>query len=143
MILEISGLTKNFGGLAAVSGMNITVNDGEVLGLIGPNGAGKSTLFNLITGVIQPTKGTVVFKGKDITGKRPHVIAELGIGPYVSIKSPVPQFHGIAKCNIFIPNSGRAQTCSILFSILLYIVKMKHIFWNNHWKYYNWSDYIK
>jgi len=92
MILEISGLTKNFGGLAAVSGMNITVNDGEVLGLIGPNGAGKSTLFNLITGVIQPTKGTVVFKGKDITGKRPHVIAELGIGRTFQLNPLFPNF---------------------------------------------------
>jgi branched-chain amino acid transport system ATP-binding protein len=92
MILEISGLTKNFGGLTAVSAMNITVNDGEVLGLIGPNGAGKSTLFNLITGVIQPTKGTVVFKGKNITGKRPHVIAELGIGRTFQLNPLFPNF---------------------------------------------------
>ena len=76
MILEINGLTKNFGGLTAVSGIDIKVNDGEVLGLIGPNGAGKSTFFNLITGVIPPTKGKIIFKGKDITGKRPHEIAE-------------------------------------------------------------------
>ncbi len=92
MILEISGLTKNFGGLAAVSGMDIKVNDGEVLGLIGPNGAGKSTLFNLITGVIQPTRGRVIFKGKDITGKRPHVIAELGIGRTFQLNPLFPNF---------------------------------------------------
>ena len=91
-IIEITGLTKYFGGLAAVSGIDITVNEGEVLGLIGPNGAGKSTLFNLITGVIQPTSGKVVFKGKDITGKRPHEIAELGIGRTFQLNPLFPNF---------------------------------------------------
>jgi branched-chain amino acid transport system ATP-binding protein len=80
MILEVSGLTKNFGGLAAIRGFDITAKEGEIVGLIGPNGAGKSTLFNLITGVIRPTSGKVVFEGRDVTGKRPHEIAELGIG---------------------------------------------------------------
>ena len=80
MLLEISGLTRYFGGLAAVSGFDMHVNEGEIVGLIGPNGAGKTTMFNLITGVIRPTKGKVIFDGRDITGKKPHVIAELGIG---------------------------------------------------------------
>jgi branched-chain amino acid transport system ATP-binding protein len=91
-ILEITGLTKKFGGLTAVSGIDITVNEGEVLGLIGPNGAGKSTFFNLITGVIQPTKGKVVFKGKDITGMRPHEVAELGIGRTFQLNPLFPNF---------------------------------------------------
>ena len=80
MLLEISGLTKYFGGLAAVSQLDVYVNEGEIVGLIGPNGAGKTTVFNLITGVFPPTKGKVTFDGTDITGKKPHVIAELGIG---------------------------------------------------------------
>jgi branched-chain amino acid transport system ATP-binding protein len=80
MLLEISGLTKYFGGLAAVSQLNIYVNKGEIVGLIGPNGAGKTTVFNLITGVFPPTKGQMIFDGTDITGRKPHVIAELGIG---------------------------------------------------------------
>ncbi len=80
MLLEISGLTKYFGGLAAVSQFDMYVNEGEIVGLIGPNGAGKTTVFNLVTGVLQPTKGKVIFDGTDITGKKPHVIAELGIG---------------------------------------------------------------
>ena len=92
MILEINGLTKNFGGLTAVSGIDIKVNDGEVLGMIGPNGAGKSTFFNLITGVIPPTKGKIIFKGKDITGKRPHEIAELGIGRTFQLNPLFPNF---------------------------------------------------
>ena len=79
MLLEIHKLNKLFGGLTAISEFNLNVEEGEILGLIGPNGAGKSTLFNLITGVFRPTSGTVVFQGKDITGKKPHEIAELGI----------------------------------------------------------------
>lgn len=80
MLLEISGLTKYFGGLLAVSELDMHVNEGEIVGLIGPNGAGKTTIFNLITGVFPLTKGRVVFNATDITGKKPHQIAELGIG---------------------------------------------------------------
>jgi len=78
-MLEIRDLTKQFGGLAAISNLNITVNKGEYLGLIGPNGAGKTTLFNLITGFLHPTKGSLNFEGKNITNKSPHSIAGLGI----------------------------------------------------------------
>jgi len=80
MLLEISGLTKYFGGLAAVNQLDFHINKGEISGLIGPNGAGKTTVFNLITGVFPPTTGRVTFDGIDITGKKPHQIAELGIG---------------------------------------------------------------
>ena len=80
MLLEIQELTKFFGGLAAIHEFNMNVREGEIVGLIGPNGAGKSTLFNLITGVLRPTEGRMLFKGKDIVGKKPHEIAELGIG---------------------------------------------------------------
>jgi branched-chain amino acid transport system ATP-binding protein len=80
MLLEVSGLTKHFGGLAAVNQLDFHVNEGEILGLIGPNGAGKTTVFNLITGVFPPTKGKVTFDGTDITHKKPHHVARLGIG---------------------------------------------------------------
>jgi branched-chain amino acid transport system ATP-binding protein len=80
MLLKISGLTKHFGGLLAVSELDMSVNEGQIVGLIGPNGAGKTTIFNLITGVLKPTKGKIVFDGKDITGKEPYEVAELGIG---------------------------------------------------------------
>jgi branched-chain amino acid transport system ATP-binding protein len=65
--------------LAAVSGLDMSVNQGEIMGLIGPNGAGKTTVFNLITGFIRPTEGQVVFDDKDITAKNPHLIATKGI----------------------------------------------------------------
>lgn len=80
MLLEISGLTKYFGGLAAVYQLDMYVNEGEIVGLIGPNGAGKTTMFNLVTGFLRPTQGRIIFDGKDVTGKKSHVIAKLGIG---------------------------------------------------------------
>ncbi|MBN1319592.1 MAG: ABC transporter ATP-binding protein [Thermoleophilia bacterium] len=80
MLLQIDNLTKRFGGLTAVDGFTAQVDEGEIVGLIGPNGAGKSTVFNLVTGVYPPTKGHVYFGGKDITRKRAHTVAELGIG---------------------------------------------------------------
>lgn len=80
MFFEIEGLTKQFGGLSAVNLFDLSVNKGEIVGLIGPNGAGKTTIFNLITGVLRPTKGRIIFNGEDITGKKSHVIAKRGIG---------------------------------------------------------------
>jgi branched-chain amino acid transport system ATP-binding protein len=80
VLIEIKGLTKQFGGLTAVSRFDMFVKKGEIVGLIGPNGAGKSTLFNLVTGVYPSTSGRVIFAGQDITRKKPHQVAALGIG---------------------------------------------------------------
>jgi branched-chain amino acid transport system ATP-binding protein len=92
MLLEIEGLTKQFGGLRAVDDFNISVKEGDIVGLIGPNGAGKSTTFNLITGVIPPSSGRVMFQGKDITGKRPEKVAALGIGRTFQLNPLFPEF---------------------------------------------------
>lgn len=78
-MLEIRGLTKYFGGLSAVNNLDMTVNQGEIVGLIGPNGAGKTTVFNLITGFIRPTEGQIIFEQSDITGQPTHSIADKGI----------------------------------------------------------------
>ena len=78
-ILEAQNLTKVFGGLRAVSKFEVTIRQGELVGLIGPNGAGKTTIFNMITGVYLPTEGTVSFKGERIDGLEPHVINQVGI----------------------------------------------------------------
>jgi branched-chain amino acid transport system ATP-binding protein len=80
VLLEIKALTRHFGGLTAVGNLDMHVNEGEIVGLIGPNGAGKTTVFNLITGVIRPSAGAVLFDNKDITGMKPHRVARLGIG---------------------------------------------------------------
>ena len=78
-ILEGKGVTKYFGGLAAVSNVDFNVQQGEALGLIGPNGAGKTTLFNLISAALTPRSGTIRFKGEDITGLSPHKICRMGV----------------------------------------------------------------
>ena len=80
VLFETRGLTKYFGGLVAVSQLDMHVNQGEIVGLIGPNGAGKTTVFNLITGVLRPSEGKIIYDNKDITGKKPHVTAKMGIG---------------------------------------------------------------
>jgi branched-chain amino acid transport system ATP-binding protein len=78
-ILEGEKVTKYFGGLAAISDVDFYVDQGEVLGLIGPNGAGKTTLFNLVSAALAPKPGIIKFKGKNITGLKPHQICHLGI----------------------------------------------------------------
>jgi branched-chain amino acid transport system ATP-binding protein len=78
-LLEVSSLTRYFGGLAAVDAVSMEVNRGEVVGLVGPNGAGKTTLFNLVTGFLRPTRGKVLFKEEDVTGLKPNRIAGKGM----------------------------------------------------------------
>src|SRR5262245_37710025 len=78
-LLETRGLTKRFGGLAAVNQVDLAVNPGEIVGLIGPNGAGKTTCFNLLSGFLRPTAGSIRFEGHDITGWRPHQATARGL----------------------------------------------------------------
>jgi len=78
--LEIKGLTKFFGGLRAVSELDLTVQQGELAGLIGPNGAGKTTVFNMITGLYVPTRGQILFQGLNTVGMEPFEITHTGIG---------------------------------------------------------------
>lgn len=79
-LLELQELSRNFGGLAAVSRVDLTVDEGEILGLIGPNGAGKSTLLNLIDGTLRVSKGRIILRDRDITGYSQHRRARNGIG---------------------------------------------------------------
>ncbi|HEX9548921.1 MAG TPA: ABC transporter ATP-binding protein [Acidimicrobiales bacterium] len=78
-ILELEQVTVRFGGLLALSDLDVHINEKEIFGLIGPNGAGKTTAFNIVTGVYQPTRGEVRFSGVRLTGRRPHQITRLGI----------------------------------------------------------------
>ena len=79
-VLEVRDLSIRFGGLQALEGLNLDVNEFEIVGLIGPNGAGKTTAFNCITGFYQPNSGTVKYRGKDVTKTPPHVKAAMGFG---------------------------------------------------------------
>ena len=78
-LLDVKKLTKNFGGLTAVGDVTMHLNEGELVGLIGPNGAGKTTLFNLLTGVYEPSEGTVSLDGTILNGMKPYKIASLGL----------------------------------------------------------------
>jgi branched-chain amino acid transport system ATP-binding protein len=80
LLLEVTGLRKEFGGLVAVNDVDFSIPTGSIVSLIGPNGAGKTTFFNMITGVYRPTAGRVVFDGQDVTGRPPHQITQRGIG---------------------------------------------------------------
>ena len=78
-LLKTTYVSKMFGGLKAVSDFDVYLNQGELIGLIGPNGAGKTTAFNLLTGVYQPTSGTITFDGKSLLGMKPYQITQHGI----------------------------------------------------------------
>jgi branched-chain amino acid transport system ATP-binding protein len=78
-ILEARNVTKQFGGLTAVNDVDFAVPRGGIVSIIGPNGAGKTTFFNCMTGLYKPTTGTVVFDGKDITAKAPHIVTQAGV----------------------------------------------------------------
>jgi branched-chain amino acid transport system ATP-binding protein len=78
-LFELQGLEKSFGGLQVVAGLDLHVDEGEIVSLIGPNGAGKTTVFNLVTGIYAPDAGEIVFEGRNIAGLPPHKITRLGI----------------------------------------------------------------
>jgi len=91
VLLKLENLSKSFGGLRAVEGVNLEIHEGDRHAIIGPNGAGKSTLFNLITGRMRPSAGRVWFDGRDITGRPPHLIAKAGIGRAFQITMIFPR----------------------------------------------------
>jgi branched-chain amino acid transport system ATP-binding protein len=90
-LLVARGLSKSFGGLRAVAGLDFTVAPGEMLGLIGPNGAGKTTVFDLLSGFLAPDSGEVRFRGRSIVGLPPHAICGLGLARTFQIVRPFPR----------------------------------------------------
>ncbi len=92
-MLVVEGLIKRFGGFTAVSNVSFEVGQGEILGLIGPNGSGKSTIFNLLSGTLAPSAGSIRFDGREISGMAPHHIINSGIGRTFQIPRP---FHRLS-----------------------------------------------
>ena len=108
-ILKMDGLSKMFGGVQALKDVTFDVFPGDVLGIIGPNGSGKTTIVNCITGFIKPTSGHVYFKGRDITGKAPHKIADMGVTRTFQIMRPyysLPAFKNLV-IPLFSPRAKR------------------------------------
>ena len=91
MLLETKGLTKQFGELTAVDEVDLQIQEGDALSIIGPNGAGKSTTVNLITGLLNPTEGQVLYRGDDITGEEPHEIVQEGLSKSFQTASIFPE----------------------------------------------------
>ncbi len=87
-ILKVQEVTKTFGGIIALNRVGFDVHEGEILGIIGPNGSGKTTVVNCITGFIKASSGRVFFRGKDITGKAPHKIADMGVTRTFQVMRP-------------------------------------------------------
>ena len=100
-ILQIENITKTFGGIIALNRVSFDVQEGEILGIIGPNGSGKTTIVNCITGFIKASSGTVRFRGKEITGKAPHKIADMGVTRTFQIMRPY--YSLLAYKNLVIP----------------------------------------
>jgi branched-chain amino acid transport system ATP-binding protein len=89
--LAVRALRKDFGGVLAVEDVGFDVAEGEILGLIGPNGAGKTTLFNLVSGYLRPTRGSVALFGRDVTGLAPFALARLGVSRTFQVVRPFPR----------------------------------------------------
>jgi len=87
-VLKVKGVSKHFGGLAAISGLSFELARGDVLGVIGPNGAGKTTLLNLITGYSAPSEGSILFEGKELRGLAPYQICRMGVARTFQIVRP-------------------------------------------------------
>jgi len=107
-ILQVTQLSKTFGGVQAVMNVSFELARGQILGIIGPNGSGKTTLVNLISGFVKPDKGSVLFKGRNITGLQPHKIANLGLTRTFQVMRP---YHSLSAFkNLIVPlNSPRVK----------------------------------
>ncbi|OGN89454.1 MAG: ABC transporter ATP-binding protein [Chloroflexi bacterium RBG_13_48_10] len=111
-ILEGQGVTKYFGGLAAVSDVDFHVDQGEIVGLIGPNGAGKTTLFGLISAALVPNSGTIKFKGENITGLKPHIICRMGLARTFQSVKVFPDMPVISNVTLGVHFGSRQKVTS-------------------------------
>lgn len=114
VLLSTKGLTRDFNGFRAVDGVSLDIRAGTITGLIGPNGAGKSTLFNLLTGTLKPTSGTVMLAGKDVTGFAPDALFRKGLGRTFQIPRPFARMSVLENVMMAPP----AQTGESLFGPL-------------------------
>jgi branched-chain amino acid transport system ATP-binding protein len=119
-LLQIREVSKRFGGLAALTDVSYSVNQGEIVGLIGPNGAGKTTLFNVVNGFYPPTKGEVLFKGEKISHLKPHQICELGIGRTFQVVKPLRRMTALDNVitSAFLRAKDKAEAEDIAFEAL-------------------------
>ena len=120
MILQSHDLVKSFGGVTAINHLSLEVEKGTVFGIIGPNGSGKTTFFNLVTGMYPVTSGKVTFNDRNITGLRPHQIAQLGIGRTFQIPAPFTKMTVLENVMVstFIRTSSLRESRKLAWEIL-------------------------
>ena len=120
MILQSHDLVKSFGGVTAINHLSLEVEKGSVFGIIGPNGSGKTTFFNLVTGMYPVTSGKVTFNDRNITGLRPHQVAELGIGRTFQIPAPFTKMTVLENVMVstFIRTSSLRESRKVAWEIL-------------------------
>jgi len=119
-LLEVSKLTKHFGGLTAVNNLSFSIDEGEIVGLIGPNGAGKTTIFNLVSGFIVPSSGNVTFNGKRLNGLKPHQVCQLGLTRTFQVVQPFPDMTALENVMMgaFVRHAHPAQAKSKALHVL-------------------------
>ena len=119
-LIEVKGVSKQFGGLAALTDVSFVLNKGEILGLIGPNGAGKTTIFNVINGFYPPTKGEVFFKGQKVSNLKPHVLCKLGLARTFQVVKPLQRMSTLDNviASAFVRAKNKAQAEEIAEDIL-------------------------
>jgi branched-chain amino acid transport system ATP-binding protein len=115
-------VTKNFGGLTAVNDVSFDVNRGEIVGLIGPNGAGKTTLFNIINGFYKPSKGSVFFDGKRISGLKPHRLCKMGIARTFQVVKPLQRLSVLDNvvASAFVHTFSKQKAQEVADEVLLF-----------------------
>lgn len=119
-LIEVRNVSKQFGGLAALTDVSFVLNKGEILGLIGPNGAGKTTMFNVINGFYPPTKGDVLLKGEMVSNLKPHVLCRLGVARTFQIVKPLQRMSTLDNviASAFIRSKTKAQAEEIAVEVL-------------------------
>jgi ABC-type branched-subunit amino acid transport system ATPase component len=113
-LLEVRGVTKHFGGLTALAGVDITVDAGEIVGLIGPNGSGKTTLFHCIAGAFAPDGGDIRLRGQSLVGVSPHVVCARGVGRTFQLVRIFPQLSALD--NVLAGQSHRGEGVMAAFA---------------------------
>jgi branched-chain amino acid transport system ATP-binding protein len=119
-LIEVKGVSRQFGGLAALTDVSFVLQKGEILGLIGPNGAGKTTMFNVINGFYPPTKGDVFLKGQKVSNLKPHVLCKLGLARTFQVVKPLQRMSTLDNviASAFVRAKSKAQAEKIAVEVL-------------------------
>ena len=119
-LIEVKGVSKQFGGLAALTDVSFVLNKGEILGLIGPNGAGKTTIFNVINGFYPPTKGDVFLRGQKVSNLKPHVLCKLGLARTFQVVKPLQRMSTLDNviASAFVRGKTKSQAEEIAVDVL-------------------------